>query len=151
MDCALANGVNFVDTAEMHPMNPIAKETIGTTESILGTWNAKHKSQRGDYVLATKHSGEGLKHVRNGAAISADTIPQTIEGNLRRLQTDYIDLYQFHWPNRDSYMFRKNWDFNPVSQNKATTLAHIGDCLEALQGQVDKGNIRHFGLSNKSA
>ena len=151
MDCALSNGINFVDTAEMYPVNPIAKETIGKTEEILGTWNAKNRSRRGDYILATKHSGEGLKDVRNGAAISSATIPKTIEGNLRRLQTDYIDLYQFHWPNRGSYMFRKNWDFNPACQNKAETLAHMEDCLEALQKQVDKGNIRHFGLSNESA
>ena len=151
MDCALASGINFVDTTEMYPVNPIAKETIGRTEEILGTWNAKNRSRRGDYVLATKHSGEGLNDVRNGAAISSATIPQTIEGNLRRLQTDYIDLYQFHWPNRGSYMFRKNWDFNPASQNKADTLANMEDCLEALQKQVDKGNIRHFGLSNESA
>jgi len=151
MDCALANGINFVDTAEMYPVNPIAKETIGRSEEILGTWNAKNRSRRGDYVLATKHSGEGLKDVRNGAAISSSTIPETIEGNLRRLQTDYIDLYQFHWPNRGSYMFRKNWNYNPTSQNKADTLANMEDCLEALQKQVDKGNIRHFGLSNESA
>ena len=151
MDCALANGINFVDTAEMYPVNPIAKETIGRSEEILGTWNAKNRSRRGDYVLATKHSGEGLKDVRNGAAISSSTIPETIEGNLRRLQTDYIDLYQFHWPNRGSYMFRKNWNYNPSSQNKADTLANMEDCLEALQKQVDKGNIRHFGLSNESA
>ena len=151
LDCALANGINFVDTAEMYPVNPITKETVGRTEEILGAWNAKNKSRRSDYVLATKHSGEGFHYVRNGAAISSNTIPETIEGNLRRLQTDYIDLYQFHWPNRGSYMFRKNWDFNPVSQNKEETLAQIEDCLEALQKQVDKGNIRHFGLSNESA
>ena len=151
MDCALGNGINFVDTAEMYPVNPIAKETIGRTEEVLGTWNAKNRSRRGDYVLATKHTGKGFKDVRNGAAISAKTIPETIEGNLRRLQTDYIDLYQFHWPNRGSYMFRENWNYNPASQNKANTLTNMEDCLEALQKQVDKGNIRHFGLSNESA
>ena len=102
-------------------------------------------------ILATKHSGEGLQSIRNGAPISSQTIPETIEGSLRRLQTDYIDLYQFHWPNRGSYMFRKNWTFDPSSQNKSDTLAHIEDALEALQKQVDKGNIRHFGLSNDSA
>ena len=151
MDCALGNGINFVDTAEMYPVNPIAKETIGRTEEILGTWNANNRSRRGDYVLATKHSGEGLQHVRDGAAISSKTIQETVEGNLCRLKTDYIDLYQFHWPNRGSYMFRKNWDYNPVDQNKNNILGNMGDCLEALQKQVDKGNIRYFGLSNESA
>ena len=151
MDCALGNGINFVDTAEMYPVNPISKETIGRTEEILGTWNTKNKSRRGEYVLATKHSGEGLQHVRHGAAISSKTIPKTIEGNLRRLQTDYVDLYQFHWPNRGSYMFRKNWNYNPTDKNKTNTLSNMEDCLEELQKQVDKGNIRHFGVSNESA
>ena len=151
IDCALGNGINFVDTAEMYPVNPFSKEKIGRTEEILGTWNSKNRSRRGDYVLATKHSGEGLKHVRDGAPISSKTIPETIEGNLRRLKTDYIDLYQFHWPNRGSYMFRKNWNYNPSKHNKANTLTNMEDCLETLQKQVDKGNIRHFGLSNESA
>ncbi|WP_424984637.1 aldo/keto reductase [Microbulbifer sp. S227A] len=151
IDRALAAGINFVDTAEMYPVNPVRAETIGRTEEIIGTWNAANRARRGDYILATKHSGEGMAHVRNGAPISAATIPGTIEGNLRRLQTDYIDLYQFHWPNRGSYMFRKNWTYDPSGQNRADTLANIEECLEALQKQVDKGNIRHFGLSNESA
>lgn len=151
IDYALANGINFIDTAEMYPVNPVAKETIGRTEEIIGNWIAANSTRRSEFILATKHSGEGLAAVRDGAAISSKSIPETIEGNLRRLKTDYIDLYQFHWPNRGSYMFRKNWTYDPSSQNKAETLAHIEDCLEALQKQVDKGNIRFFGLSNESA
>ena len=107
MDFALRNGINFFDTAEMYPVNPISTETIGRTEEIIGTWNAKNQSKRGEYILATKHSGEGMQHVRKGAPISSKTIGPTIEGNLRRLQTDYIDLYQFHWPNRGSYVSKK--------------------------------------------
>ena len=151
MDYATDQGVNFFDTAEMYPVNPIKAETMGRTEEIIGAWLCKNADRRGDMILATKHSGEGLQSIRNGAPISSQTIPETIEGSLRRLQTDYIDLYQFHWPNRGSYMFRKNWTFDPSSQNKSDTLAHIEDALEALQKQVDKGNIRHFGLSNDSA
>ena len=151
IDRALAAGINFVDTAEMYPVNPVSKETVGRTEEIVGTWNAAHAARRGDYILATKHSGEGMMHARDGAPISAATIPQAIEGSLRRLQTDYIDLYQFHWPNRGSYMFRKNWTFDPSGQNREETLANMAECLDALQAQVDKGNIRHFGLSNESA
>jgi len=150
IDYALAAGVNFVDTAEMYPVNPVRKETTGRSEEIIGNWNAK-TGRRGDYILATKHSGEGLAHVRDGAPISSQTIAATIEGSLKRLQTDYIDLYQFHWPNRGSYMFRKNWAYDPSSQNREETLANMVDCLEALQAQVDKGNIRAFGLSNESA
>ena len=74
MDFALSNGINFFDTAEMYPVNPISAETIGRTEEILGTWNAKNPSKRGTYILATKHSGEGMQHVRKGAPISSKTI-----------------------------------------------------------------------------
>jgi aryl-alcohol dehydrogenase-like predicted oxidoreductase len=151
IDMALAAGINFVDTAEMYPVNPVSAATTGGSEKIIGTWNAANPSRRGDYVLATKHSGEGLGHVRDGAPISSATIAETIEGSLKRLQTDYIDLYQFHWPNRGSYMFRKNWTYDPSAQNREDTLANMQDCLEALQIQVNKGNIRAFGLSNESA
>ncbi len=150
IDAALAAGVNFLDTAEMYPVNPISAETVGDSEAIIGTWNAK-TGRRGDYILATKHSGEGLQAVRDGAPITAETIAPTIEGSLRRLQTDYIDLYQFHWPNRGSYMFRKNWQYDPGGDDRAAVLDNMAECLEALKAQVDKGNIRAFGLSNESA
>ena len=149
IDKSLDAGINFVDAAEMYPVNPISPETQGRTEEIIGTWFAK-TGRREDMVLATKHSGAGLAHVRDGAPISAKTIPEAIEGSLKRLQTDYIDLYQFHWPNRGSYMFRQNWDFDPSAQNKADTLAHMEEALEALQKEVEKGRIRAFGLSNES-
>ena len=151
IDMALERGINFIDTAEMYPVNPISAETVGKTEEIIGEWNAVNPARRTDYVLATKHSGAGFKHVRGGAEISSDTIPQAVEGSLKRLKTDHIDLYQFHWPNRGSYMFRQNWRYDPSHQNRAGTVAHIEDALEALQKQVDKGNIRAFGLSNESA
>ncbi|MCV6584338.1 MAG: aldo/keto reductase [Marinibacterium sp.] len=150
IDRALAAGINFIDTAEMYPVNPIAKETIGRTEEIIGTWNAK-SGRRGDYILATKHSGAGLMHVRDGAPISAATIRATVEGSLKRLQTDYIDLYQFHWPNRGSYMFRQNWGYDPSGGDTGSILANMEDCLGALRDEVARGTIRHFGLSNESA
>ena len=134
----------------MYPVNPVSAETLGRTEEIIGTWNAK-SGRRGDYILATKHSGEGMAHARGGAPISADTIPQAIEGSLKRLRTDYIDLYQFHWPNRGSYMFRKHWTYDPSGQQPEAVIANMIDCLDALQREVDRGTIRHFGLSNESA
>jgi aryl-alcohol dehydrogenase-like predicted oxidoreductase len=149
IDLSLDAGINFVDAAEMYPVNPVSPETQGRTEEIIGTWFAK-TGRRKDMILATKHSGAGLAHVRDGASISAKTIPQAIEGSLKRLKTDYIDLYQFHWPNRGSYMFRQNWDFDPSGQNKADTQAHMEEALGALQTEVDKGRIRAFGLSNES-
>ena len=133
IEMALEAGVNFLDAAEMYPVNPISKETVGRTEEILGNWNAANPSRRGDYVLATKHSGAGFAHVRDGAPISAQTIPQAVEGSLKRLQTEYIDLYQFHWPNRGSYMFRQNWDYAPSGDNTKDVLDNMQACLEALQ------------------
>jgi aryl-alcohol dehydrogenase-like predicted oxidoreductase len=150
IDRALERGINFIDTAEMYPVNPVAKETTGRTEEVIGAWFAR-TGRRDEVVLASKHSGEGMAHARDGAPISSETIPDAIEGSLRRLKTDYIDLYQFHWPNRGSYMFRKNWQFDPSGQDKTATLAHMEDTLQSLQKQVDKGNIRAFGLSNESA
>ncbi|MEM6729438.1 MAG: aldo/keto reductase [Pseudomonadota bacterium] len=151
MDAALAAGINFVDTAEMYPVNPVRAETIGKTEEIIGTWHAANPGRRGDYVLATKHSGEGLPYVRDGAPISSATIAGAVEGSLKRLQTDYIDLYQFHWPNRPGYQFRRNWTYDPSSIRADATRQEMADCLGALAREVERGTIRAFGLSNESA
>ena len=150
IDRALDAGINFIDTAEMYPVNPVKAETIGRTERIIGLW-IEDRLQRDRLILATKHSGEGLKYVREGAPISPETIPEAVEGSLRRLKTDHIDLYQFHWPNRGSYMFRKNWDYAPAGMKRADILQNMDDCLGALQIEVDKGHIRAFGLSNESS
>ncbi|WP_372885660.1 aldo/keto reductase [Shimia sp.] len=150
IDMALAAGINFVDTAEMYPVNPLSPKTTGRTEEIIGRW-FESSGRRDAVVLATKHSGAGYKGARDGAPISAATIAEAVEGSLRRLKTDYIDLYQFHWPNRGSYMFRQNWRYDPSAQNRAETLAHMQEALDALQREVDRGRIRAFGLSNESA
>ncbi len=151
IDRAIERGVNFIDTAEMYPVNPVSAETVGGSEEVIGTWLAANPAKREGLIIATKHSGEGLRHVRDGAPITAETIPGAVEGSLRRLQTDVIDLYQFHWPNRGSYMFRQNWAFDPSGQNRAETLAHMEEALDAMQREVEKGRIRAFGLSNESA
>ena len=149
IDMALDRGINFIDTAEMYPVNPVRKETIGRTEEILGSWHAANPGRRGDYILATKHSGAGSQ-ARDGAPISSASIRATLEGSLKRLGTDYVDLYQFHWPNRGSYMFRKNWNYTPTASAE-TVRQDMADCLGALQDEVDRGTIRAFGLSNESA
>lgn len=150
IDMALDAGINFLDTAEMYPVNPITAETQGDSERVLGAWLAK-TGRRDEVIIASKHSGKGLKHIRDGAGITAASVPEVIEGSLKRLQTDYIDLYQFHWPNRGSYMFRQNWTYDPSQQNRAETLDNMIEVLEALQAAVDAGKIRAFGLSNESA
>lgn len=150
IDMALERGVNFIDTAEMYPVNPVRAETAGRTEEIIGEWFAK-SGRRDAVILATKITGEGSSAVPGGPKISRDRIVSAVEGSLKRLKTDYIDLYQFHWPNRGSYHFRKNWSFDPSGQDRAATMAHMNEALETLQELVDAGKIRHFGLSNESA
>ena len=150
IDRALEQGVNFIDTAEMYPVNPKGPETQGRTEEIIGTWLAT-TGRRRDVILASKISGEGIAYVRDGAPITAASIPEAVEGSLRRLQTDHIDLYQSHWPNRGSYMFRQNWAFDPSGQNTAEVLDNMHETLEALSREVTRGTIAHFGLSNESA
>ena len=151
IDMALAAGINILDTAEMYPVTPISPETQGDSERIIGTWNAAHPGRRGEYLLATKIVGAGFGHIRDGAPISSKVIPDAVEASLKRLQTDYIDLYQLHWPNRGSYMFRQNWTYDPTGQDRAAVRPHIEDTLGALQREVEKGRIRHIGLSNESA
>ncbi|MEM8824728.1 MAG: aldo/keto reductase [Pseudomonadota bacterium] len=146
MDMAADHGVTWLDTAEMYPVNPARAETIGLTEEIVGRWLAKGNRQR--LKIATKHSGAGSQ-ARNGAPISPATIPRTIEASLKRLQVDTIDLYQFHWPNRGSFQFRRNWTYRPTG-DKAAILQDIADCEGALAREIERGTIRAFGLSNES-
>lgn len=150
MDMALTAGIDIVDTAEMYPVNPVRKETIGGSEAILGDWNAANPARRADYLLATKISGEGGV-AREGALITGAALRESLEGSLKRLRTDYVDLYQLHWPNRGSFQFRKNWTYDPRGQNKAETLAHMEDVLAEADKLIAEGKMRHIGLSNESA
>ncbi len=151
IDMALSAGIDFLDTAEMYPVNPVSAKTIGGTEAIIGNWNAK-TGRRGDLVIATKHTGDNGGFVRDGRGIYADTVRPTVESSLNRLQTDYIDLYQFHWPNRGSYHFRQNWDFDPTSQTRGSEIRdEMHGTMEVLKALVDEGKIRAFGLSNDSS
>lgn len=150
IDMALDHGVNFIDTAEMYPVNPISAETVGDTEAVIGEWFAR-TGRRKDVILATKASGQGLKVVRDGAPITPATIRTAVEASLKRLKTDVIDIYQLHWPNRGSYHFRQSWEFDASPQARKETLDNMLDVLEEMQRQVDAGHVRHFGLSNESA
>ncbi len=149
MDYALKNGVNFFDVAEMYPANPISAETQGRTEEIIGSW-FKTSGKRNEVILATKVTGEGIDWVQGGIPISPQKIRTSIEGSLKRLRTDYIDLYQLHWPNRGSYQFLQSWEYDPTGQNREETRAHIHEVLKALKVLVDAGKIRQIGLSNES-
>lgn len=150
IDAALDAGINFVDTAEMYPVTPIKAETVGATEAIIGTWIEK-TGRRDDMVLATKVTGANGGFCRDGAPISGAEITRALDGSLRRLRTDYIDLYQLHWPNRGSYHFRQLWGYDPSGQDRVATVQHMEDVLGELQRQVEAGRIRHVGLSNETA
>jgi aryl-alcohol dehydrogenase-like predicted oxidoreductase len=151
MDMALEAGIDIVDTAEMYPVNPVRAETVGRTEEILGTWNAKNAGRRGDYTLATKITGKNGGFVRVGQDITPETFAEALDGSLKRLQTDHIEVYQLHWPNRGSYHFRQNWGYDPSGQDKAATLANMRAVLEAAGAAQKAGKIGHFALSNESA
>ncbi|AOT07307.1 aldo/keto reductase [Pseudoalteromonas luteoviolacea] len=148
---ALSQGINFIDTAEMYAVPP-SPETYGKTEQIIGDWLKRHEEKRHEIVLATKIAGAGLNWVRGGKPINKQAVVESVEQSLKRLQTDYIDVYQLHWPNRTSPHFGKHWhgmlDLHAVS--KAQQLEEMGDILEGLKVCLDQGKIRHWGLSNET-
>jgi len=148
MDYALSQGVNFFDTAEMYAIPPSA-DTYGATETIIGNWFAK-RNNREKVILATKIAGPGLSWVRNGDnKIDRKNVLLAVEDSLKRLQTDYIDLYQLHWPNRGSYHFGQIWQYSP-NFDVQSELDNFLEVLQTMQTLIDEGKIRHFGLSNET-
>ncbi len=149
MDYALERGINFFDTAEMYAVPPSA-ETFGATETIIGHW-LKARASRDKIILASKIAGPGLPWIREGKnQINKAHLNKALEGSLNRLQTDYIDLYQLHWPNRGSYHFGQTWDFAPQFDANEQTDNFL-EVLNTLQGFIQAGKIRHIGLSNETA
>jgi aryl-alcohol dehydrogenase-like predicted oxidoreductase len=149
MDLALDRGVTFWDTAEMYPVNPVSRETAGRTEEIIGTWFAAHGG-RERVVLATKIAGGGVAAVRDGALPTAALLRQAVEGSLRRLQTEWIDLYQIHWPARNHYHFRDNWAYDPRPNDPVKVEAFMLEILEEAGKLVAEGKIRALALSNET-
>ena len=150
MDLSIDAGINFFDTAEMYPTCPLRPETTGDTEVIIGNWIDKNRSKRSDIILATKISGIGYEAVRSGEGINRDSIKVAIEGSLQNLKTEYVDLYQLHWPNRGSYHFRQNWNYNPSNQDTKKANENILEVLESLSEIQKEGKIRYIGLSNET-
>ena len=151
IEMSLDAGINFIDTAEMYPVCPLRAETTGDTEKILGNWLGKNLQKRKELVIATKISGKGYKNVRNGKGIFPKEIRLAIEGSLKNLQTDYIDLYQLHWPNRGSYHFRQYWNYDPTSQESSVERENIELVVKELYDLKKEGKIRYIGLSNETA
>jgi aryl-alcohol dehydrogenase-like predicted oxidoreductase len=148
LDRALERGIDFIDTAEMYSV-PARRETYGATETIIGRWFARRPGARNKLVLATKVAGpaRGMDWVRNGSAdLTPADIVQACHDSLKRLQTEVIDLYQIHWPNRNVPAFG-NLYFDPAKDKPQTS---IHEQLAALATLVKAGKVRHVGLSNES-
>ncbi|KUJ71899.1 NADP(H)-dependent aldo-keto reductase [Thiomicrospira sp. WB1] len=152
MDYALAQGVNFWDTAELYPVPPKA-ETYTRTETIIGNWFAQN-GRREEVILATKMAGPGefVSHIREGRSrYTTAQIEQALNASLQRLQTDYVDLYQLHWPERPTNFFGQLGYEPPTLNEKPDDLTLFSETLEALSCQVKAGKIRTIGLSNETA
>lgn len=148
LDYALERGINFIDTAEMYPVPP-ETETQGATDIMIGNWLAE-RGCRDQVVLATKIAGPGLGTVRGGQGdYSRANIETAVNESLQRLQTDVIDVYQLHWPARNSNFFGK-LGYQP-NADEADPVPGMLEVLESLQTMVDAGKIRYVGLSNESA
>ena len=147
LDRALERGINFLDTAEMYSV-PVRAETFGATEAILGNWFAQRPGARQKLVLATKVAGpsRGMAWVRKNGGLTAQDIIASCEGSLKRLQTEVIDLYQIHWPERHVPALGIVY-FDP-SKERSETSIHAQ--LEALGQLVKAGKVRHIGLSNET-
>ena len=146
LDCAIDQGVNFIDTAEMYPVPPQAK-TYGFTESYMGEW-LKHQ-QRDRLIIATKIAGpgRGMQWIRNGAkAIDRQNVTQAVDASLKRLQTDYIDLYQIHWPDRYVSLFGQT-GYDPMKHRETVPIV---EQLAVFADLIQAGKIRYIGVSNET-
>lgn len=148
VDWALAHGINFIDTAEMYPIPP-AQKTQGSTEKILGSWLGKNKAKRAALVIASKIAGPGRREwIRNGENhVTKKTVPWALDDSLKRLQTDWIDLYQIHWPERYVPSFGA-WRYDPSLEREETPIL---EQVEAMAAAIKAGKIRAYGLSNETA
>ena len=144
LDRAVAFGIDFIDTAEMYPVPPEA-DTQGRTEAYIGSW-LRRRGSRDDVIIATKASGPGLDHIRGGPRLTREHLHQAIDESLCRLQTDYVDLYQLHWPERNANVFgRLGYVHDEEKEEDSTPLE---ETLSALKELVDAGKVRAIGLSN---
>ena len=146
MDYAVSQGINFFDTAEIYSVPPTS-DSYGKTEVMIGNWFEKRKN-RDKIILASKVAGPGCDWIRGGGNnFDEKKIGEAIDGSLKRLKTDYIDLYQLHWPERSTNFFgRRDYLFN----NKEGNWNSFESILEALEKYIKSGKIRHIGMSNET-
>jgi aryl-alcohol dehydrogenase-like predicted oxidoreductase len=148
MNYALSQGVNFFDTAELYPVPPCA-ETKHRTEEIIGHW-FQETGNRDKIILASKVKGGGVPYIRNGSLLSAKDINIALEDSLKRLKTDYIDIYQLHWPNRAAYHFGKH-NFSSNNHSVSALIDEHLEILYSLDSHVKSGKIRTYGVSDDTA
>lgn len=148
IDMALEAGINFMDTAELYAV-PGSAQTSGRTEEIIGSWLAR-TGKRDQWIIASKIAGGGNSFIRQGRRPDGPSIREALEGSLRRLRTDHIDLYQIHWPSRGHYNFEHSWSYAPHRQDTADVLDNIAEMLETLDALVKEGKIGHVGVSNET-
>lgn len=146
LDYALAHGINFIDTAEMYPVPPNGT-TQGRTETFVGTW--LERQERGKLVVASKVAGPGRRDwIRNGRTdLTRDVIAEACGTSLQRLRTDYLDLFQIHWPQRNCAIFGA-YEFDPAKEREGPS---IREQVEGMAELIARGKIRHYGLSNETA
>jgi len=146
LDYALEQGINFIDTAEMYPVPPKA-DTQGKTEQYIGSW-IKSRHSRDKVILASKAAGPGewLSYLRGGPRLNKQHLQQALDNSLKRLETDYLDLYQLHWPDRNTNFFGQI-SYQHQDDESATPLL---ETLDALNDFVKAGKIRHIGVSNET-
>jgi len=143
LDYSIDKGINFIDTAEMYAIPP-REETQGKTEQIIGNWLSK-RHDREKIILATKVAGPGMEYLRGGSSLSKKHILQAVDGSLKRLLTDYIDLYQVHWPERKTNFFgRLGYEYS----NEMGVL--IEETLDAMSMLVKSGKVKYIGISNET-
>ena len=146
---ALDSGINFMDTAEMYPVPP-SETTYADTERFIGNWFARNAEKRDKFILATKIAGPGFAYIRNNSPITGDSVGIALDDSLARLNTDYIDVYQLHWPNRMTPHFGKhalNYT-RPTMLNAEHERESMRDILMGINKALKAGKIRHWGLSD---
>lgn len=151
LDYAISKGINFIDTAEMYPVPP-SEKVVGDTERIIGDYLSRNADKRASLIIMSKIVGRGIPYIRNADNIKPEYITTSIDASLKRMQTDYMDVYQLHWPNRPHPHFNNHWhssiSFNEISvQEQEDNFLGV---MRVLEENIKAGKVRHIGLSDET-
>ncbi len=151
MDYAISRGINFIDTAEMYPVPPSGK-TVGDTERIIGDYLSRNADKRDSLIIMSKIAGRGVPYMRNADDIKPEYITSSIDASLKRMQTDYMDVYQLHWPNRPHPHFNKHWH-NDIKYSDVSVEEQEDNfvaVMRVLDENIKAGKVRYVGLSDET-